>query len=348
MDSPRWRADDRYDLDQVAHSVVTWIDSALDSPLYVYLASRIADDPQMLALVGAIANTPPLNLLFGGVKLGLTAADPLAAWYPHLAGPDSRRPDDDAYAAFRAHALERSADLIEAGATRRTQTNEAGRAAAILPWMVEAAGAWPEPVHLVDIGASAGLNLCLDRFDYDYGDHYVPALNPASTALTLQCENRGAFALPQSAPSVATRTGLDLAPVDATDADAAAWLEALVWPEHTDRLGRLRAALAIRRDTDVRMVAGDAALTLLEVEAGLPPGPMLVFHTVMAYQLEATQLHAIEAALAEVAARRPVARVAMEPVRGAGYQHIQVGLTLGSADVRASAHAHGRWIDRPT
>lgn len=347
MDSPPWLANDRDDLNQVAHSVVTWIDSALDSPLYVYLASRIARDPQMLALVGAIANTPPLNLLFGGVKLRLTAEDPLAAWYPHLAGADARQPGADAYDAFRSHALDRAADLIEVGATRRTQTNEALRSAAILPWIAAAAEDGGAPVHLIDIGASAGLNLCLDRFNYDYGDHYVAAANPASTALTLRCENRGGFALPRSAPAIASRTGLDLAPVDAADADATAWLEALVWPEHTDRLDRLRAALDIRRNTDVRMVAGDAAVTLREVEEGLPPGPMVVFHTVMAYQLDAEQRAALDAAVAEVAARRPVVRVSMEPVRGAGHQHIQVGLALDTAEVQASAHAHGRWIDRP-
>ncbi len=350
MTTPGWRADDRANLDQVARGVRTWIDSALDSPLYVLLASRIADDPQLLALVAAIDHTPPLNLLFGGVKMGLAADDALAAWYPHLAGGDVRTPDDDAYAAFRAHALERWDQLVEVGATRRTQTNEAGRSAAILPWLCEAADAWGEPVHLVDIGASAGLNLCLDRFDYRYDDGgaggaSVPARNPASTRLTLGCENRGGFALPTLPPAVATRTGLDLNPIDASDADATAWLEALVWPEHADRLERLRAALAIRRETDVRMIAGDAAVTLLEADASLPPGPMLVFHTVMAYQLDDAQRAAIDAALADVARRRPVARVAMEPARGVGHQVIQVGLTLDDAPPRAIAHAHGRWID---
>ena len=346
MDSPPWLANDREDLDQVARSVVAWIASALDSPLYAYLASRIAQDPQMLALVAAIANTPPLNLLFGGVKLGLTADDALAAWYPHLAGTDARQPDVEAYQAFRSHSLDRASALIEVGATRRTQTNEALRSAAILPWIASTAKAWDAPIHLVDIGASAGLNLCLDRFDYDYDGHLILTAFSSATRLTLRCENRGGFALPERVPAIASRTGLDLSPIDAADADATAWLEALVWPEHTDRLERLRAALDIRRDTDVRMVAGDAAVTLREVEASLPPGPMVVFHTVMAYQLDQEQRRALDAAVAEVAERRPVARIAMEPVRGTGHQHIPVGLALHTAEVRASAHAHGRWIDR--
>ena len=347
MVSPTWRADNRSDLDAVARAVVTWIEVALDSPLYAFLAARIAEDPQMLALVAAIDNTPPLNLLFGGVKLHLTADDALAAWYPHLAGSDARRPDEDAYAAFRAHALDRTAEIVEVGATRRTQTNEAGRSAAILPWLIEAASGWEAPVHLVDIGASAGLNLCLDRFDYDYGDTLIAATLPSATSLLIRCENRGGFGLPTRGLTIASRTGLDLEPIDPTDASATAWLEALVWPEHVDRLERLRAALDIRRDTDVAMVAGDAASTLLETHERLPAGPMLVFHTVMAYQLDASQRDAIDGALAEIATQRPVSRVAMEPVRGAGHQRIQSGLGLANADVKASAHAHGRWIDRP-
>ena len=157
MTTPGWRADDRANLDQVARGVRTWIDSALDSPLYVLLASRIADDPQLLALVAAIDHTPPLNLLFGGVKMGLAADDALAAWYPHLAGGDVRTPDDDAYAAFRAHALERWDQLVEVGATRRTQTNEAGRSAAILPWLCEAADAANASVWIELSGGAAAI-----------------------------------------------------------------------------------------------------------------------------------------------------------------------------------------------
>lgn len=350
---PGWSPEERRDREHVARVAEEWVE-ACDSPLYVHLALESARDPQMLALIARIDNVPPLNLLFGAVRLALTSADPLAAWYPHLAGDGARGVDADAYPAFRAFALERAEWVVEVGRTRRTQTNEVGRAAAILPWLVtEAAritadaGLPPDsPVHLVDVGASAGLNLCLDRFDYDYDGALVGARNPATTRLTLECQNRGEFPLPKAAPIIGQRIGLDLDPLDVSKPADAAWLEALVWPEQQDRLERLRAGIAIRRETDVTMIAGDATHTLPALAASLPPGPVLVFHTVMAYQLDTAQRALLDDAVAQLATARPVARVALEPLGITKRPEVRVGLRLDDAEVVARAHAHGRWLER--
>jgi hypothetical protein len=352
-DRPEWTSADRRDLAHVARVAIEWVE-ACDSPLYVHLALECARDQHMLALIARIDNVPPLNLLFGAVKLALEADDPLAQWYPHLAGDDTRPVDDEAYPAFRSFALDREDWIVEVGRTRRTQTNEVGRAAAILPWLaseasrITAQAGLPldSPVHLVDVGASAGLNLCLDRFDYDYSGARLEARAPASSRVTLHCENRGDFALPGASPVVGDRWGLDLEPLDATNPADAAWLEALVWPEHRDRLERLRAALAIRHETDVSMIAGDATQTLAELDAQLPPGPVLVFHTVMAYQLDGAQRRALDDAIADLARDRLVARVALEPLGITKRPEVRVGLRLDEADVVARAHAHGRWLER--
>ncbi len=347
MENRRWEPRSRTDLADVSSAVLRWSEAAVDSPMYEYLATRIASDERMLRVVAQIERTPPLNLLFGGVRMGLTTDDALAAWYPVLAGEGARLPDDELWDTFRAHVLDREDALLEIAASHRTQTNEAGRSAAVLPWIVEAAERFGEPVHLVDVGTSAGLNLCLDRFDHDYGDGIVPAGLPASTSLTLHCENRGRFDLPAATPPIASRIGLDLNPVDATDPAQAAWLEALVWPEHVDRLERLRAALAIRAETPVDLIAGDAIALLPTLEHTLPPGPVVVMHTVMAYQLTHSQQLDLDAAVTELSKHRRVARVAMEPAGAPTHTAIRTGLTRSTATVRATAHAHGRWLDVP-
>ena len=317
---------DRTTREGVADEIRGWLRAAGDSAIYSRLATAAIDDGPMLDLVARIENVPPMNLLFGAVQL--LRGGPLP---------------DLPYAQFREFALDNAERIVEIGATRRTQTNEARRCAVILPFVAQAvAGLGDGPVHAIDIGASAGLNLCLDRFAYDYGGTRI-----GNGPLTLACENRGRFPLPDGVPTFATRTGLDLAPVDVEDADAVAWLEALVWPEHMERLERLRAAIAIRRETPVSMVAGDALETLPRVVRDLPPGPVLLFHTIALYQLPEHLRETLDNIVAELARERPLARVSFEPRPGSVFPLIHVGERPYETPALASGHHHGAWIDRP-
>ena len=341
MEQQNWATGAGGDLASAAAAVRRWVSLAVDSPLYTDFATRIADDREMLEVVLRISNVPPLNLLFGAVQLLLTPADALARWYPRFT-PDARPPGPDAYAAFRAFVQDRADAIIEIGCTRRTQTNEARRSAAIMPFVSAAVAGWGEPAHAIDIGASAGLNLCMDRYSYDFGAGVI-----GRGSLTLACENRGGFAVPRDVPTFASRTGLDLHPVDLDDPERVAWLEALVWPEHVERLERLRAAIAVRRETDVTMVEGDAADTLREVVAGLPAGPVVLWHTIATYQLSEERHAALDAAVADVARHRTVARVSFEPRRHATHPGIVVSLRPRGVPPVAMGHAHGGWIDLP-
>lgn len=331
----------RLDLDAVASAVRTWVDHVPDSPLYSRLALGVSEDRDLLRVVARIDNVPPMNILLGAVKYLLSPADALAAWYPHLTS-SPREADDAAVAALREFVLEHTDEIAQIGRTRRTQTNEIGRCSVILPWLVESAAGWEQPAHAVDIGASAGLNLMLDMFAYRYGDHSI-----GSGPVVLECDNRGGFDLPTALPRLATRTGLDLEPVDATDPDSARWLAALIWPEHTARLARLDAAIELRKDADITMVPGDAVTTLAELDAGLPEGPMLVWHTIALYQFSAEQRAALDDVITDIATRRPVARVGLEPTPDGPYPQVRVGLSFDRAAPVAVAHPHGSWLARP-
>ena len=322
--TPAWHSNDRSDLVAVRAEVTGWLPSAVDSPLYTALTTRILDDEPMLRLLGRIDNMPPLNLLFGAVQL--------------LQG--RLAPDTD-YGDFRGFVLDNEEAIVEIGCTRRTQTNEVRRAALILPWVASAAAAFgDQPVHAIDIGASAGLVTCLDRFAYDYGEGVI-----GESSLVLTCENRGGFDMPDAVPAFASRTGLDLAPVDVDDPLQVAWLEALIWPEHTERLARFREALAIRRDTEVSMIAGDAAQTLAQASAAHPDGALVLWHTIALYQMPPDRLDALDDAIAELAATRPVARVSFEPPAGRD-PDIRVALNPRGAPAVAVGHPHGAWLDR--
>jgi len=47
---------------------------------------------------------------------------------------------------------------------------------------------------------------------------------------------------------------LDLSPIDASDPAQVAWLETLVWPEQTERLANLQAAVKIAATVKPRIV----------------------------------------------------------------------------------------------
>jgi hypothetical protein len=80
-------------------------------------------------------------------------------------------------------------------------------------------------------------------------------------------------------PDIVWRRGVDLAPLDVTDADDVRWLEALLPPDRPERRARLLAAVAAVHDDPPLVVRGDAlaALPALAVAARAEaPGATLV------------------------------------------------------------------------
>lgn len=203
------------------------------------------------------------------------------------------------YAALRDALLQRWSAVERTVLARRTQTNEAGRCATLLPVLGQVA-ALGRPLALLEVGASAGLCLLPDRYAYAYSTGHrlqpstpLPARTadadgPAGGPPVLGCTVRGSAPIPADLPQVTWRAGIDLSPVDVTDDEAVRWLETLIWPEHADRRERLRAAVRVARRDPPRVVAGDLNDRLAAVAAQAPDeATLVVFHTaVLAYLSE--------------------------------------------------------------
>ena len=234
--------------------------AAGDSPCFEEWALGVAGDEEVLAWLDtlpAIKRQP--NLVFAAAR-----------WHGAPApGP---------YAGLRRVLLEQEPDVRATVLARATQTNEVGRLATLVPVLARVEG----PVALIEVGASAGLCLFPDGYDYDW-----PPLGRlrGSGGPVLTAEASGRLPVPTSHPDVAWRGGVDLNPLDVTDADATAWLDHLVWPEQDERRERLRAAVAVARRDPPALRRGDLFdhLDALLDEAATHGTPVVLHSAVVAY-----------------------------------------------------------------
>ncbi|MCA0960562.1 DUF2332 domain-containing protein [Salipiger bermudensis] len=228
------------------------------SALYETMAKHVAESPDALTFLSRLPrDRQQPNLLFAALRL-ITGT------------PASVREFD--------HALEEHANAIaEVMLTRTTQTNEPGRCAALLPVLARIEG----PLAVIEVGASAGLCLLPDAYGYDWGrQSLVPPDRSGSAAPVFQCHASEYTPLPVRHPEIVWRAGLDLTPLDVANEDDVAWLETLVWPEHYERLARLRKAVQTARTERPRVVAGDLRQDLQALIADAPgDATVVVFHT---------------------------------------------------------------------
>jgi hypothetical protein len=319
------------------------------SPLYERVSLGIAHDPELLAIAARAKPGQPLpNLFLAAVHFLLLRGvpAPLAAFYPSLSPTASASADP--YPSFRVFCLEHREEILGLIATRLVQTNEVRRCGCLVPAFTRIAQQEGRPLALVEIGASAGLNLLWDRYGYDYGigRRYGDPRSPVQ----IVCELRGDRQLPLPVvwPRVATRVGLDLNPIDVHDADAALWLRALVWPDEAGRAELLRQALQVAQDDPPRLLAGNALDRLPEVLATIPNDQALcVFHTHTVNQFPPDARARLSALLAEHALGRALYRVSIEWL-GAASPRLELivykdGVT--AEDLLAYCGSHGEWLE---
>ncbi len=280
------------------------------SPLYRAFCPVVAGDRTTLALLtDRRAGQQPSYLLFGAVHCLLLGGvrHPLRDFYPSLAGDAALPPEDSGPALLdfcRAHPAELR-DLIR---TRLVQTNVVKRvfglrmALATLP---------PEPVHLVEVGSSAGVHLYADRYRYEIGGR-VYGRSDATVSVSTEWRGQGPPPDLDAVPPIASRVGIDLNPVDITDAAERLWLRALVWPEDGHKADLLAAALDGVAKDPPPLLAGDAAEVCRSLS--LPRGePRVVFHSAVRMHVPQKHRAAFDAAIDALGSEGPLYHVWQEP-----------------------------------
>ena len=256
------------------------------SEVYYRLALAVSGDDEV---VGFIAEMPVIqpNLFFASIQL--------------LTGPDGMpKTGSD----LRAFVKQRGCEVGDVMRSRWTQTNEVGRCAVLLPALPSG------PLALVEVGASAGLCLLLDRFYYEFGS---TPIGEVSSPVHLRCTAVGPVPLPPAVPQVAWRRGLDASPINVHDDDAIRWLLACVWPDHHERRRRLEGAIDLARANPPAVSAGDLVDDLPAVLAEVPDDAQLVvFHSAVLNYVSRDRRQAFADILADTSKRRDVVWLANE------------------------------------
>lgn len=315
------------------------------SPFYARLSTLVAGDEDLLDVAAHASREPIPNVFLAAVHyLLLRGADhALRDYYSSLT--DRPRDDDGLSSAFADFCAQSGDELSALVASRLVQTNEVNRAAILAPafFAVDRAGG-RQPMALVEIGSSAGLNLLWDRYRISYSDGTV--LGDAASDVHVTCESRGAPLLlgERSPPTIVDRVGIDLNPIDLHDPDERVWLRALVWPDHRERAARLDAAIAVALQGLPTLVRGDALVALPPIMADVPRDrTVCVFHSSVRYQLTSDESARLESILADGSVDRPVWQVAAESETGL---HV-TGYRDGRKDderLLAAFDTHGRWL----
>lgn len=290
----------------------------LGSPLYAGLLRRSAEDAlaggPTWDLLAPHAEAPgeimlALRLMGSVHRLALDGRAPeLARHYPSTGG----RPGD-AWPAFR-QTLEEHADQVAGLLERPVQTNEVGRSSMLVGGFLTVADLAGLPLRCLEVGASAGLNLRWDRYRYEsrgwrwgdaasrvrFRDVFEPGPVPAAPAV-----------------AVGERRGCDREPVDVDAQEGRLTLLSYVWPDMTERVERLRAALEIAREVPAPVDRADAVPWVEERLAEEAPGAAtVVFHSIVAMYFDAERRRrftdALEAAGERATAEAPLAWLAVE------------------------------------
>lgn len=285
------------------------------SPLYRSLCTSAARDRELLELLTERrTGQQPSYLLLGAVHYLLLRGvrHRLSAFYPSLVGPAAAEPDE-AGPAFLDFCRVHRAELRGLVRERLVQTNVVKRSAGLKVAMAAIADRCDRPVHLIEVGTSCGVHLRFDRYRYVIGGR---ASGPTGADVTIETEWRGSDPPPayDRCPPIASRTGVDLNPVDITDADERLWLRALVWPEDQRKAGLLSAAFQQLAEDPVDVVAGDAIDVCPELGRRLPPGePRVVFHAATRMHVPPERRAEFDDAIDSIGEHGPLFHIWQEP-----------------------------------
>jgi hypothetical protein len=323
-------------------------------PFYTALLRELESDTLALEMLASVRHEQrnPMLVLAALHLAALTGHDVLGPIYD-----EARHGGLEDYegAARRVMDVVRSnPGIVQGELWRSTQTNEPGRSAVIQAVMRDITDDLDE-INLIEVGASAGINLHFDKFPVRAADDGHP--------LTLVCEDLSPVDRSGVMPRVRTRIGIDPQPLDLDNDVDRLWLKACLWPEQRRRHERLDAIVDARPSWPHATMLRGSAMECIEDAFALTDDDVMtvVMNTWSAFYFTPSERTAYFEEIARRSAKGNVAWISMEStmvkwpdveVDEAAHHRAasQVILMRPSSApvVWGWCHAHGRWLERTT
>jgi hypothetical protein len=193
------------------------------------------------------------------------------------------------------------------------QTNEVRRSIALLAGFLTFANEYAGEIEMLEIGASAGLNLNWDRFSYRTASWSWGQPGGVS----VDTEWSGPSPPLSAAPRIRSRAACDLNPLDVSDPAQRLQLRSYVWADQRDRLARFDAAADLAVATGQKVERANAAEWLARrLAARAKDAATVVYHSVFLQYPPPADRNAIIAAIQNAGAtatpEAPVAWLRLE------------------------------------
>jgi hypothetical protein len=210
--------------------------------------------------------------------------------------------------------IEREPNTAAAFIRSAPQTNETRRSIALLAAFLAFAETWRGETDMLEIGASAGLNLNWDLYTYRTKSWAWGAEGP----VLIDTDWNGPPPPIEADLNVRTRAACDLNPLDISDEAQRLQLKSYIWPDQPERLARFDGAVALARETGVQVERADAAEWLArKLSQRADDAATIVYHSVFLQypprEARAAIVDAIASAGARATTRAPLAWVRLEP-----------------------------------
>jgi hypothetical protein len=298
--------------------------------------------------VDAPSSALPLRMMGAVHRLVLERKIPdLAQFYPSMGGEPN---PDQAWRAFRTALASKVSD-VTALLNNPVQTNEVGRAGTLLGGFLRIAEEFQLPLRLLEFGTSAGLNLCWDRYRYEWTGG---AWGDASSSV---CLNDVFVNQPPnflSTIAIAERAGCDKHPIDVKTEEGRLTLLSFTWADQVERIARLKSACEIARTVSFSIQQSSAAIWLEQKLSEIPfKTTTVIFHSVVWQYISQEEQEQIRQIIGDAGQRAsidaPLAWLRMEPEdpSGSGPPALRLRTFPGRERLLATSTYHApsvRWL----